>query len=185
MNLQSRLSVLLLVWCALLLPLCAGQTKSHAKSKKKPKQAAPSAAQNLPKEDYSGMYSFLKEGEFVQITIDEGQLSGFVSRLGDMESDRGLFLDQFFDKATIKDNQISFTTKPVHGIWHEFQGQIDRGPAKTKKEEGYWLLNGNLKENRTDADGKVSSRTREVSFKSFPEDDETGDEEESPPERKK
>src|SRR5215469_15707527 len=48
-------------------------------------------------EDYSGMYSFLKDGEFVQITIeDKGKVSGFISRFGDTESDRGLFMNQFF-----------------------------------------------------------------------------------------
>ncbi len=181
MNPQSRFSVLLLAWCAFLLTAHASQ-----EVKKGPDQPAHKSAsvRDPVKNDYSGMYSFLKEGEFVQITVDEGQLSGFISRMGDLDSDRGLFLDQFFDKAKIKDSQISFTTKPVHGAWYEFQGHVDRGPAKTKKEEGYWLLKGNLKENTTDADGKVSTRTREVSFKSFPEDDETGDEEEPMQERK-
>jgi len=32
-----------------------------------------------PTEDYSGMYSFLKDGEFIQITIEEkGAVSGFI-----------------------------------------------------------------------------------------------------------
>src|SRR6266568_2530715 len=43
-----------------------------------PQMAAPAA------EDYSGMYSFLREGEFVQITIeDKGAVSGFISRFGE------------------------------------------------------------------------------------------------------
>ncbi|MGA8540989.1 MAG: hypothetical protein WB566_15920, partial [Terriglobales bacterium] len=33
--------------------------------------------------DYSGMYSFLREGEFVQLTVeDQGNVTGFVSRYG-------------------------------------------------------------------------------------------------------
>lgn len=35
-----------------------------------------------PVEDYSGMYSFLQDGEFVQLTIeDAGRVTGFISRL--------------------------------------------------------------------------------------------------------
>src|SRR5437899_1296583 len=50
-----------------------------------------------PVEDYSGMYAFLQDGEFVQVTVeDAGRVTGFVSRYGDLESDRGAFLDQFF-----------------------------------------------------------------------------------------
>src|SRR5690349_16137163 len=42
---------------------------------------------------YSGMYTFLKEGEFVQVTVeDQGHVTGFVSRFGDGESDKGAFL---------------------------------------------------------------------------------------------
>jgi hypothetical protein len=56
------------------------------------------AAQAMgPAADYSGMYSFIREGEFIQITIeDKGTVSGFISRFGDSESDHGAFLDQFF-----------------------------------------------------------------------------------------
>src|SRR5580692_12886627 len=44
---------------------------------------------STPAADYSGMYSFLREGEFVQITVeDAGKVTGFVSRYGDSESDR-------------------------------------------------------------------------------------------------
>ena len=47
--------------------------------------------------DYSGMYSFLRDGEFVQLNIEErGRVTGFVSRYGNTGSDRGVFLDHFF-----------------------------------------------------------------------------------------
>src|SRR2546427_10842721 len=47
-----------------------------------------------PGAEYSGMYNFLREGEFVQLTVeDQGHVTGFVSRFGDSESDRGAFLD--------------------------------------------------------------------------------------------
>src|SRR5208337_2684216 len=64
--------------------------------------------------DPSGMYTFLRDGEFVQLTLDDGKLSGFVSRFGETESDKGEFIDQFFDKAELKDNRLSFKTRTVH-----------------------------------------------------------------------
>jgi hypothetical protein len=66
-------------------------------------------------EDYSGMYSFLREGEFVQMTAeDQGRVSGFVSRFGDLDSDRGAFLDHFFKEGRLDGNRLSFTTETVH-----------------------------------------------------------------------
>jgi hypothetical protein len=131
------------------------------------------AAQNStparPAEDYSGMYSFLREGEFVQLTIeDEGRVTGFVSRYGDTESDRGAFLDQFFKQAKLDGTNLSFTTATVHGVWYEFKGTIARGQGRTPSDEAYYILKGTLTEYRTDADKKVTSKSHEVGFKSFP-----------------
>src|SRR5260370_41059729 len=81
-------------------------------------------------DDYSGMYSFLKEGEFVQITIeDKGTVSGFVSRFGDSESDRGTFLNQFFKSGKSEGSKLSFNTESVHGVWFTFEGAFDPGPG--------------------------------------------------------
>jgi hypothetical protein len=117
------------------------------------------------------MYSFLRDGEFVQLTIeDDRRVTGFVSRYGDTESDRGAFLDQFFKEGKLDGIKLSFTTTTVHGVWYEFKGTIERGPGKTLAEEAYYLLKGTLTEYRTDADQKVTSKSREVTFKSFPRD---------------
>jgi len=122
-------------------------------------------------ETYSGMYTFLRDGEFVQITIeDEARVTGFISRFGDGESDRGTFLDQFFKEGKLDGRNLRFTTKTVHGVSFEFKGVVERGDGKTPNDEGYHLLKGTLVENRTDANGKTSSKSREVVFKSFPED---------------
>jgi hypothetical protein len=120
-------------------------------------------------ENYSGMYSFLQDGEFVQITVeDEGRVTGFISRYGVSESDRGAFLDQFFKQGKLNGNKLSFTTETVHGVWYEFKGTIDRGDGKTLEDQAYYILKGILTENRTDANKKVASKSREVIFKSFP-----------------
>jgi hypothetical protein len=127
--------------------------------------------QGAAQEAYSGMYTFLREGEFVQITVeDAGHVTGFVSRYGDSESDQGAFLDHFFKQGKLDGHDLTFTTETVHGTWFEFKGKLDRGPAKTRAQEGYYVVKGALTENVTDAAKKVSSRAREVEFKLFPED---------------
>jgi hypothetical protein len=120
-------------------------------------------------ENYSGMYSFLQDGEFVQITVeDEGHVTGFVSRYGDSESDRGAFLDQFFKQGKLDGNKLNFTTETVHGIWYEFKGTIERGDGKTLEDQSYYVLKGTLIEYRTDANKKVTSKSQQVILKSFP-----------------
>jgi hypothetical protein len=122
-------------------------------------------------EDYSGMYTFLQEGEFVQVTVeDASKVTGFVSRYGDTDSDRGTFLDQFFKQGKLDANKLTFTTETVHGVWFEFVGTVDHGPGKTPADEAYHVIKGTLTDHRTDADNKVSSKSREVTFKSFPQD---------------
>jgi hypothetical protein len=122
-------------------------------------------------DDYSGMYTFLREGEFVQITVeDAGRVTGFVSRYGDSESDHGAFLDHFFKQGKLDGHDLKFTTETVHGTWFEFNGKLDRGPAKSRAQEGYYVVKGTLTENVTDAAKKVSAKAREVEFKLFPED---------------
>jgi hypothetical protein len=117
------------------------------------------------------MYTFLQEGEFVQVTVeDAGKVTGFVSRYGDAGSDRGAFLDQFFKQGKLDGNKLSFTTETVHGVWFEFAGTVDRGEGKTPADEAYHVLKGALTDFRTDADKKVSSKSRDVTFKSFPQD---------------
>src|SRR5215831_2281485 len=119
--------------------------------------AAQGAPQNAPTTkpagDYSGMYSFLEDGEFVQITVeDQGRVSGFISRYGDLESDRGVFLDQFFKQGKLDGNKLTFTTQTVHGIWYDFKGTVERGQGKNPGDEAYYLLKGTLTQYKTDPD---------------------------------
>jgi hypothetical protein len=124
-----------------------------------------------PEADYSGMYSFLRDGEFVQVTVeDHGRVTGFVSRFGDSESDRGVFLDHFFKSGKLDANQLAFTTDTVHGISFEFRGTVERGEGKSRGDEAYYVLKGTLVENTTDEAKKTSSRSLGVALKSFPQD---------------
>lgn len=132
-----------------------------------------------PAADFSGMYSFLQEGEFVQVSVeDDGRVTGFISRYGDAASDHGVFLNQFFKQGKIDGSKLTFTTETVHGVWYEFKGTVERGSGKNPGDESYYLLKGTLTERRTDADKKISSKANEVVLKSFPEDLEA-----APPER--
>ena len=143
--------------------LAAGQQKSQDSSK----TSAPAKAAD----DYSGMYSFLREGEFVQVTVeDQGKVTGFVSRYGDLDSDKGAFLDQFFKTGKLVGSKLTFSTETVHGVWFEFKGSVDRGSGKNPGDEAYYVLNGTLTQYTTDASKRVSSKSTDVSFKLFPQD---------------
>ena len=129
----------------------------------------PAGAQAGP--DYSGMYSFLRDGEFVQVNLeDQGKVAGFVSRYGDSESDRGVFLDHFFKDGKLEGNQLTFRTDTVHGVSFEFHGAVERGEGKNPGDEAYYVLRGTLIENSMDEGKKTSSRTRQVALKLFPQD---------------
>jgi hypothetical protein len=120
---------------------------------------------------YSGMYTFLKEGEFVQVTVeDAGHVTGFVSRFGDGQSDKGAFLDQFFKSGKLEGNQLSFTTEIVHGVAFDFKGAVERGEGKNPGDEAYFVLKGTLTENASDVNKKVTSHSQNVLFKMFPRD---------------
>jgi hypothetical protein len=135
-------------------------------------KAPPSTGASQPEgHAYSGMYSFLKDGEFVQITVEDGgRLTGFISRYGEGESDKGAFLDQFFKTGKLDGNNLSFTTEIVHGVAFDFKGSVQRGEGKTAQDEGYYVLKGTLTQNTGDVNNKVSARAREVVLKSFPQD---------------
>jgi hypothetical protein len=117
------------------------------------------------------MYSFLRDGEFVQITLqDKGKLDGFISRYGELDSDRGAFLDQFIKRGTLEGHNLAFTTETVHGVWFEFKGTVGRGQGKTVNDEGYYVLKGTLTQHSADANHSDTAKSRDVVFKSFPQD---------------
>lgn len=130
---------------------------------------------NAAAEDISGMYSFLHEGEFLQINLEKDGVSGYISRMGILPSDRDEFLDHFFTRAEIRGHDVSFTTRHVHSMWYEFKGRYDRGPGKTKVQDGYYVIRGTLTEFTIDTQKNTTSRSREVEFKLLgqPEEDDT------------
>jgi hypothetical protein len=154
------------VWGALGL-----QAQDAKSSEQKPNNSQAPAADPKEQRAYSGMYSFLKDGEFVQLTVEDGGgITGFVSRYGNGDSDKGAFLDQFFKTGKLDGNKLTFTTEVVHGVAFDFQGTVERGDGKNPGDEAYFILKGTLTENISDANKKVSSRSRPVVLKMFPQD---------------
>lgn len=145
-----------------------GQNKATPPEAVEPKP--PNAA-----EDISGMYSFLKDGEFLQINLERTQVTGYISRQGEAETDREVFLDQFFSRADVQGHDVSFATKPLHSVWYEFKGRFDRGPAKTKADDGYYILRGTLKEYAINGDKSTLTRSRDVEFKLLGQPDDSDD----------
>ena len=92
-----------------------------------------------PADDPSGMYSFLREGEF-------------------------------FDKATLAGDRLSFKTKTVHAVWYEFTGVINITPGKQPGQEDYRVLKGTLTQHTIDASSHDKAIQRQVEFKAFPQD---------------
>lgn len=151
--------------------LHAQDAKTAGNAGKSGEQAPPEGKDAKSGQAYSGMYTFLKEGEFVQVTVeDEGRVTGFVSRFGDGESDKGAFLDQFFKNGKLEGDKLSFATEIVHGVSFDFKGTVERGEGKNPGDEAYFVLKGTLTENASDVNKKVTSHPREVSFKMFPQE---------------
>jgi hypothetical protein len=160
--------IVLGIWCAS--PDLRAQD-AKTPGEKQTDKSQPASADANDGHAYSGMYSFLKDGEFVQLTVEDGgSVTGFVSRFGDGDSDKGAFLDQFFKTGKLDGNKLSFTTEVVHGVAFDFHGSVERGSGKNPGDEAYFVLKGTLTENTSDANKKVTSRPRPVLFKMFPQE---------------
>jgi hypothetical protein len=96
----------------------------------------------LPSEA-SGEYA-LGGGGTIEIDLQPDRLSGFITRAGDRASDEGTPLTFFFATSRLTSQQLAFTTRQVHGVWWTFQGTIMRGSARSRDQQGYYLLQGQL-----------------------------------------
>lgn len=135
-------------------------------------QTAPGAPGKQPvSPDYSGMYSFLQEGEFVQLTVeDNGTVTGLVSRYSDADGDHKTFVEHFFKQGKVDGKSLTFSTKTAQDISYDFKGAIERGEGKAPADEAYYVLKGNLIQNKIGSDKKIKSESQPVEFRSFPRD---------------
>jgi hypothetical protein len=96
----------------------------------------------LPLES-SGAYALGSTGQ-IDVELQADRLSGFITRLGDRESDEGTPLTFFFATSRLAGQRLAFTTRQVHGVWWAFEGTIVRGSARSRDQQGYFLLEGRL-----------------------------------------
>jgi hypothetical protein len=123
-----------------------------------------------PGGDITGLYTFVHEGEFVQIEANDGKVTGIISRFKNEDQEKAEFVDQFFTQAKLEGSTLSFRTGPAaDGVWFEFTGTVESGAVKSRRSEGHWTVKGKLTEHSI-ADGKVTETVRELTLKSFPED---------------
>jgi hypothetical protein len=80
----------------------------------------------------------------VDVELQPDRLTGYITRLGDRASDEGTPLTFFFATSRLSGQRFSFTTRQVHGVWFSFEGTIVRGNARSRGEQGYYLLEGRL-----------------------------------------
>jgi hypothetical protein len=159
-------TVIAAFFVAFAIPSTGQDSKSAAPNSSKPPSPG---TEDRSGREYSGMYSFLKDGEFVQVTVeDEGSVTGFLSRYGEAESDKGAFLEQYFRSGKLNGNKISFITETVQSEWFEFKGTVERGEGKSPVDEAYYVLKGTLTDNTSDGAKKVTAHSEEVAFKRFP-----------------
>lgn len=125
---------------------------------------------NLP-EDVWGSYQFDHSNDSIELDLDRNKLSGYITQLGDAETDSNTPLTFFFDRSTIDGGEISFQTRVVHGVWYSFRGTIVRGGGKVRADEGYYVLRGVLAvhhpESGRDKSADEIIEKRQVRFKSM------------------
>jgi hypothetical protein len=90
-------------------------------------------------------------------------------------------LDLWIKTGTLDGDHVSFTTKPIHGLWYEFDGRVRRGDAKSKDKEGYIVIDGTLIEHNIDRRGRSNAQKRQISMRSFPNLDEREEIQGAPP----
>jgi hypothetical protein len=129
------------------------------------KAGGQSGSSTLPSEA-SGEYMLDESGSVIQITLDSGKLTGYVTKMGDEQADKDTPLTLFFDQTSARGSHLSFTTRKVHGTWYSFDGTIVRGdPKTTLDEDGYYRLKGVWV---VHDDGRKTQSSETVSFKSTP-----------------
>lgn len=131
-------------------PLSPAQSAADPALKHRDATPAPAPApkskpgvSTLP-DDASGEYLIDGNGSTVEITIEGGRVSGYVTKLGDEgSSDKDVPVTFFFTEAAVNGHRITFTTRQVHGHWFSFEGTIERGDPQTlRAENGFYRLIG-------------------------------------------
>ena len=104
--------------------------------------------------------------------MNEGKVTGLVSRFRDDDPDKAEFVDQYFqDQAKLDGATLSFRTKPADGVWFEspeWSSAARPGLRLTRLLERA----GTLTEQRTSTARKSVRKVQSLTLKSFPQDTE-------------
>jgi hypothetical protein len=142
---RSFLLMLVIGWACAALGQDATDPALHHRTPAQADQSAPGAPNGKQKgnstlpEAATGEYMLDETGSVVQITIDNGVLDGYISKVIEGQTTA---LTYFFDRTTIDGNHLTFTTRQVHGIWYSFDGAIVRGDSPSRQETGFYRLKG-------------------------------------------
>lgn len=118
--------------------------------------------------DASGAYRSSQLDKSIEIEVVNGKLGGYVSQLGDAETDSNTPLTFFFDQTSVDGNHLEFQTRVVHGIWFSFYGSVTRGDGETRADEGYYVLHGVFREHHpSSGQDKSADETVEKSVATF------------------
>ncbi len=135
------------------------------------KTAARSAAPCTLPADVSGDYAFEHENESIEIDIVREKngctLSGYITRLGDRDTDNNTPLTYNFSNATVSGSQLTFETKALHGTFYTFSGTIVRGRGPAREDAGYYVLTGKLKTQHAEHPQPLVTSTRVVRYQSL------------------
>jgi hypothetical protein len=120
--------------------------------------------------DVWGSYQFDHSNDSIELDLERNKLNGYITQLGDAETDNNTPLTFFFDESAIDGGDITFQTRVVHGVWYSFRGTIVRGDGKLRGDGGYYVLRGVLaahhpQSGRDKSADEVIER-RQVHFKS-------------------
>lgn len=127
-------------------------------------------AKSVLPEDASGLYRFESSdtgkgtnfGEGIQINEQFGDVTGYLTTKASPDGGKATLQSYFFNHIEGGGGEFSFTTKAIHGIWYSFEGKLERGPAASRSEDGYYLLDGPL---ITHDDLRHTTQQRTISLK--------------------
>ncbi len=165
--------VLAVVMCPRTWPQQSSTPTLHSRGQQEPDETMPAGTvrgESALPDDVWGAYEFDHSNESIEIDLNRKKLSGYISLLGDAETDSNTPLTFFFDESSLDGDEITFQTRVVHGVWYSFQGTIVRGDGKVRADEGYYVLHGVLAlhhpQSGRDKSADETIERRDVNFKS-------------------
>ncbi len=137
-----------ILWVLLLVQGAPAQTLQH----RRPDPAAPQRASAAPASDprqalptaAEGEYRWGEPGEVIELYVEDGALRGYLTRRSERAHADSAPMTFAFAAARTAGPRLSFSTRPIHGDWYSFEGQVVRGSSASPRLDGYYLLQGTL-----------------------------------------